>query len=91
MQAQYQFAAPQHYFYLSILLQGRQQGVAAMISRRFSRFSMNCAHCNNELTVPEWTEDRNERQIHHLWRCSRCDFLFETIVSTKGDARNRSK
>ena len=34
-----------------------------MVSTGFPRFSTNCAHCNNELTVPEWTEHRNERQI----------------------------
>jgi hypothetical protein len=54
-----------------------------MMSNRFSRFGTICAHCNNELIIPEWTEHRNERKIHHLWRCWRCDFCFETIVSTK--------
>jgi hypothetical protein len=54
-----------------------------MMSKRFSRFGVNCAHCDQLLTVPEWTEHRDERQIHHLWRCWRCDFCFETIVSTK--------
>ena len=44
---------------------------------------MNCAHCDNELIVPEWTEYRNERDVHHVWRCWKCDFCFETIVDTK--------
>ena len=35
-------------------------------------------HCNTALIAPEWTEERNERQIH-VWRCWRCDFYFETI------------
>jgi hypothetical protein len=61
-----------------------------MMSKRFSRVGMTCAHCNNELTVPEWTEHRNERQIHYLWRCWRCDFCFETIVSTKLTEDNRA-
>jgi RNase P subunit RPR2 len=44
---------------------------------------MNCAHCDNELIAPEWTEYRSERQVHHVWRCWKCDFCFETIVHTK--------
>jgi len=40
------------------------------------------AHCDNALIAPEWTEERNERQIH-VWRCWKCDFYFETVVYTK--------
>jgi hypothetical protein len=40
-----------------------------MMSNRFSRFGTICAHCNYELIIPEWTEHRSERNIHHLWRC----------------------
>ena len=43
-----------------------------------STFGRRCAHCNTALIAPEWTEERNERQIH-VWRCWRCDFYFETI------------
>jgi hypothetical protein len=28
-----------------------------------STFGMRCAHCNTALIAPEWTEERNERQI----------------------------
>ena len=51
--------------------------------KRPLRFGMNCAHCDNELIAPEWTEYRNERQVHHVWRCWKCDFCFETIVDTE--------
>jgi hypothetical protein len=47
-------------------------------SARQSSLGMRCAHCNNALIAPEWTEERNERQIH-VWRCWKCDFYFETI------------
>ena len=52
------------------------------IKRRF-RFGMNCANCDNELIAPEWSEYRNERQVHHVWHCWKCDSCFETIVETK--------
>ena len=39
--------------------------------------------CNDDLIAPEWTEQRNSRQIHHVWYCSKCDFYFETIIYTK--------
>jgi ribosomal protein L37AE/L43A len=54
-----------------------------MAAARRSSFGMRCAHCNDHLIAPEWTEQRNNRQIHHVWHCSRCDFYFETIVYTK--------
>ena len=52
-------------------------------SARRSSFGMNCAHCDNELIAPEWTEHRNKRYIRHLWHCWQCDSRFETIVDTK--------
>ena len=52
--------------------------MSTIASKRPLRFGMNCAHCDNELIAPEWTEYRNERQVHHVWRCSKCDFCFET-------------
>ena len=52
-----------------------------MVSSRRSSFGMNCAQCENELIAPEWTEYRNERQIHHVWRCWRCDYSFETFAN----------
>ena len=49
-----------------------------VVSNCQSNFGMRCAHCNNALIAPEWTEERNERQIH-VWRCWKCDLYFETI------------
>ena len=57
--------------------------MTTMASARRSSFGMRCAHCNDDLIAPEWTEQRNTRQIHHVWYCSKCDFYFETIVHTK--------
>jgi hypothetical protein len=63
--------------------------MTTIASKRRSRFGMSCAHCDNELIAPEWSEYRNELQVHHVWRCWKCDCCFETIVNTKsmeGDA-----
>jgi hypothetical protein len=57
--------------------------MSTLASKRRSRFGIDCAHCGNELIAPEWSEYRNERQIHHVWRCWKCDTCFETIVETK--------
>ena len=56
--------------------------MTTMAARR-SSFGMRSAHCNDDLIAPEFTEQRNDRQIHHVWYCSKCDFYFETIVYTK--------
>jgi len=40
--------------------------MTTMAARR-SSFGMRCAHCNDDLIAPEWTEQRNSRQIHHVW------------------------
>jgi hypothetical protein len=54
-------------------------------SKRRFRFGISCVHCDNELIAPEWSEYRHERQVHHVWRCSRCDCRFESIVSFPAD------
>ena len=57
--------------------------MTTMASARRSSFGMSCAHCDNELIAPEWTEHRKERHIRHVWHCWHCDCRFETIVDTK--------
>ena len=52
--------------------------MSTIASARRSSFGMRRAHCNTALIAPEWTEERNERQIQ-VWRCWKCDFYFETI------------
>ena len=70
-----------HYCVTSWRYGSEKQGGFTMTTiasaRRWS-YGMRCAHCNNALIAPEWTEERNDRQIH-VWRCWRCDFYFETI------------
>jgi hypothetical protein len=56
--------------------------MTTMVSNRRSFFGMNCAQYDNELIAPEWSEYRNEWQVHHVWRCWKCDCCFETIVNT---------
>jgi hypothetical protein len=48
-------------------------------SKRRSSFGTNCVQCDNELIAPERSEYRDERQIRHFWRCSRCECSFEVI------------
>ncbi len=52
-------------------------------SARQSSFGMRCAHCDNFIIAPAWTEHRNERHIRHLWHCWRCDCIFETVVDNR--------
>jgi hypothetical protein len=44
---------------------------------------MNCIQCGNGLIAPEWSEYRNERRVHHVWRCCKCAACFETIADTR--------
>ncbi len=63
--------------------------MTAMVSDRRLSFGVKCAQCDNELSVPEWSEYRSKQQNRHLWRCWNCDFCFETVVNTmsaEGDA-----
>jgi hypothetical protein len=57
--------------------------MSTMVPNRRSSFGMSCAQCGNELIAPEWSEYRSKQQNRHLWRCWKCDYCFETIVSTK--------
>jgi len=52
---------------------------------------MRCTHCDNQLLILEWTEHRNERHVHHVWRCCECDCCFETITETEvmGDSTTK--
>ncbi len=52
-------------------------------SARQSSFGMRCAHCDNFIIAPAWTEHRNERHIRHLWHCWRGDCIFETVVDNR--------
>jgi hypothetical protein len=56
--------------------------MTTIAAARRSSFGMRCAHCDNELIAPEWTEHRDERHVRHLWHCWRCDCCFETVVDT---------
>jgi hypothetical protein len=56
--------------------------MSTMVSDRRSSFEMSCVQCGNELVAPEWSEYRSKQQNRHLWRCWKCDYCFETIVTT---------
>jgi RNase P subunit RPR2 len=57
--------------------------MSTMVPNRRSSSGMSCAQCGNELITPEWSEYRSKQQKRHLWRCWKCDYCFETIVTSK--------
>jgi hypothetical protein len=57
--------------------------MSTMVPNRRSSFGASCPQCSNELIAPEWSEYRNEHQNRHLWHCWKCDYCFETVVTTK--------
>ena len=42
--------------------------------------ALPCAQCGAGLKAPAWSEPVNERQVRHLWNCSDCGYVFETLV-----------
>jgi hypothetical protein len=62
--------------------------MATIRSNRRSSFGIDCVQCGSELMAPEWTEYRNERQVHHAWRCWNCGCQFEAIVSFPADNKS---
>jgi hypothetical protein len=57
--------------------------MTTILSNRRPRLAMRCVQCGDELLAPEWSEPRNERQIHYVWSCWKCDYCFETVVTIK--------
>ncbi len=39
-----------------------------------------CEQCGSPLSLPEWSEQINERCVRHLWACDDCGYRFETSV-----------
>ena len=62
--------------------------MSTMVLNRRSSFGMSCVQCGSELIAPEWSEYRSRQQNRHLWRCWKCDYCFETIVSTRSMEEN---
>jgi C4-type Zn-finger protein len=50
-------------------------------SNPYSNYEMQCVQCGHELPVPEWSEYHNNRELHYLWHCWKCDYRFETIAN----------
>jgi hypothetical protein len=40
-------------------------------------------------SAPEWSEYRDDRQIHHLWHCWKCGCHFETEIDPIEDIKTR--
>lgn len=39
---------------------------------------VRCPQCGTPLNTPEWSENVNEREAIHIWRCIACGHEFET-------------
>jgi ribosomal protein L37AE/L43A len=39
-----------------------------------------CAQCGHTLFGPEWSEPLTNSRIRHLWACTACGYVFETLV-----------
>jgi len=39
-----------------------------------------CEQCGSRLSLPEWSEQVNDRSVRHLWTCDDCGYRFETTV-----------
>jgi DTW domain-containing protein YfiP len=57
--------------------------MTTILSNRRSKFGMTCVQCSNELIAPEWSEYRNERQVHHVWHCPKCSACVVFPADTK--------
>ena len=53
-----------------------------------SKFGMTCVQCSNELIAPEWSEYRNERQVHHVWHCTKCSACFGSLAVFPADTKS---
>jgi DNA-directed RNA polymerase subunit RPC12/RpoP len=40
---------------------------------------VKCARCGEELIAPEWSEPANMQELRHLWHCTECGYVFETL------------
>ena len=57
--------------------------MTTMVSNRRSSDGVWCVQCGDELPVPEWSEYRSDRELHHLWHCWKCDHRFDTIANVE--------
>jgi predicted RNA-binding Zn-ribbon protein involved in translation (DUF1610 family) len=54
---------------------------AEISATRLSTFgALPCAQCGAQLSAPTWSEPVSARQVRHLWNCSDCGYVFETLV-----------
>jgi ribosomal protein L37AE/L43A len=57
-------------------------------SGRHSSFGTSCIQCGNELIAPDTSEYRIERQVHHVWRCPKCNACFGSLVAFPPDTKS---
>src|SRR5262245_30898697 len=43
--------------------------------------TVKCPQCSDRIIAPELSEYVCERAVRHLWRCSKCNYRFETTVA----------
>jgi len=80
------------YFFAPSLMEAKAGQIPMpIVPNRRSSFGMSCAHCDNELIAPEWSEYRNERQVRHVWHCSECSACFGSLVVFPADTSHRRR
>jgi hypothetical protein len=50
-----------------------------MTSIRSLRHSTECALCRKQMIAPARAEYVSAREVHNLWCCSDCGYVFETL------------
>jgi len=50
-----------------------------MASIKTLRHSTGCALCGEELIAPARSEYVSAEEVHQLWCCSNCSYVFETL------------
>ena len=80
------------YFFAPSLMEAKAGQIPMpIVPNRRSSFGMSCAHCDNELIAPEWSEYRNERQVRHVWHYSECSACFGSLVVFPADTSQRRR
>lgn len=54
-----------------------------------TRAAIPCAQCGKSLFSPEWSEYLSACRVRHLWRCTSCDYEFESMVVFPAETSDR--
>ena len=40
---------------------------------------MKCERCGEELTAPAWSGNVEPCEIHNIWQCTKCGYIFKSV------------